>query len=641
VEGSDLSHLLHDRHAISIAETIDIGEAIADALAALNAVGIVHRDVKPANVLMDRAGNIKLGDFGIAKIIGYGTVTVSGSSAMTLAYAAPEVWDDANGAYGRPSHKSDLYALGTLLYECLAGQTPFTGSFGALYVAHRERQPDLTRLPQGTPASLVSLIKRSLAKPPPDRPDDAAECVVMLQRARVEMLEAAGSPPAQEPKRFGNWQRGAPHATTPWAWHCTNATGQQATVEVHFARDVEYGTRLRKAVAANADLVPLGAERIVDENRLILRPGEAWTPDPGRPFYFWIAREELPRGTVTQLTVGETRRAATTLASMIEAASKHGLKLSLPRDQVSVAPGGRVTLHRPGFDSESGDPEGEALTLLLDLPLDGASRAMVSSALSLNDLVEVSDTAGTMILRRPTTDATVIQRMDPEGTVMAPRPGREAPSSPPARRNCTNCGSPLREGLLFCNDCGHPVPQQAQRTCPRCSFAITTDAPFCPRCGERLTSGAPSAAAVQSAVAGLAAVNIGLRSLDGDRGDYELIINNTGPSLLALNISAADGGAGLYFEFMPDVMVGPGITRRVPVRVSSNWTGWPKQGVMVPFTIFVSASSNDMPLRVDGELFVQGSGGASEGGSSTALIYVACIAMGLAAGLGVVVVLFR
>ena len=82
---------------------------------------------------MDKTGVIKLGDFGIAKIIGYATVTVAGSSAMTLAYAAPEVWDDTNGAYGQPSHKSDLYALGILLYECLVGVTPFVGSFGALY----------------------------------------------------------------------------------------------------------------------------------------------------------------------------------------------------------------------------------------------------------------------------------------------------------------------------------------------------------------------------------------------------------------------------------------------------------------------------------------------------------------------------
>jgi hypothetical protein len=218
---------------------------------------------------------------------------------------------------------------------------------------------------------------------------------------------------------------------------------------------------------------------------------------------------------------------------------------------------------------------------------------------------------------------------------MAPRPTR--PDAAPAQRLCANCNAPLRDGLLFCNDCGHPVPQTGpQKACPRCSFSVAADAPFCPRCGERLT---PSVAA--AAPLGLNAVTIGLRSLDGDRGDYELIINNTGASLLALNLSAADGGAGLYFEFMPDVMVGPGITRRIPVRVSSNWTGWPKQGAMVPFTIFVSSTAGETPLRVDGELFVQGSGSANEGGSSTALIYVACISIGLAAGLGVVVLLFR
>ena len=463
----------------------------------------------------------------------------------------------------------------------------------------------------------------------------------MLQRARVEMQEAAGNPPMQEPRRFGGWQRGAPHPTIPWAWQCTNAAGNTATVELHFARDVEYGTHLRKAVAANADLMPLGAEHLIDSNRLILRPNEAWVPDPGRPFNFWIARESAAPSPLAQLTLAETRQVASVLQAMIEAAKKHNLKLPLRREQVSIAPGGHVVLHRPGLDLESGDPEGDALTLLLELPLDTASRAVVSQAMSLKDLVPETPTSdNTMILQRPGADTTVIGRPDTEGTVMTPRPARE-PSPPPSRRVCANCNAPLREGLLFCNDCGYAVGPAAPTVCPRCNNPVTPGVPFCPRCGERV-SAAPAAApaATPSGGSGLAAVGVGLRSLDGDRGDYELIINNTGTSLLALNLSAADGGAGLFFEFMPDVMVGPGITRRIPLRVSSDWDGWPKEGTMVPFSIFVYGAAHEQPRRVDGELFAQGVG-SSGGGSQTVLMYVACVSIGLAAGLGVVLFMFR
>ena len=169
IDGTDLAGLLRDKGKLPLDQTLEIGLAVADALRALNEAGIVHRDIKPANVMMDQTGKIKLADFGIAKIVGYETVTMTGQIALTMAYAAPEVWDEEDVAFGHPSHKSDLYALGTLLYQCLMGSTPFQGSYGTLYKAHRERPPNIASLPAEAPASLREIVRHCLAKRQADR----------------------------------------------------------------------------------------------------------------------------------------------------------------------------------------------------------------------------------------------------------------------------------------------------------------------------------------------------------------------------------------------------------------------------------------------------------------------------------------
>src|SRR5262249_52983282 len=163
-------------------------------------------------------------------------------------------------------------AMGVLLYQCLTGETPFRGNYGALFKAHTERQPDIQALPAETPASLRTLIRRCLEKRQENRPSGAAGCVVMLERAEAERQGASST----EPRQFGHWLRQTPHESVPWAWRCLHdATGQAATVEVHFSDDLEYANTLRRAVAANETLSALGAERLYESNRLLLHPGEA------------------------------------------------------------------------------------------------------------------------------------------------------------------------------------------------------------------------------------------------------------------------------------------------------------------------------------------------------------------------------
>ncbi len=130
--------------------------------------------------------------------------------------------------FGKPSHKSDLYAMGVLLYQCLTGETPFRGNYGALYKAHMERTPDIKRPAAGDAAFPAQSDQRCLEKRQEDRPKDAAECIAMLRRAEAELAETtgdAGSDRAEEVRTLGQGQRRTRRCPGPG----TAATRQRAT----------------------------------------------------------------------------------------------------------------------------------------------------------------------------------------------------------------------------------------------------------------------------------------------------------------------------------------------------------------------------------------------------------------------------
>ncbi|MGH7519374.1 MAG: serine/threonine-protein kinase, partial [Gemmatimonadales bacterium] len=123
VEGPDLGVRLRDRGPLAPDEAARIGAEIADALAAAHRSGILHRDVKPQNILLDRSGRARLTDFGAARLEGQATMTQTGALVGTLAYLAPEVM-----AGGRADARADIYALGMTLYFALTGQLPHRAS---------------------------------------------------------------------------------------------------------------------------------------------------------------------------------------------------------------------------------------------------------------------------------------------------------------------------------------------------------------------------------------------------------------------------------------------------------------------------------------------------------------------------------
>jgi serine/threonine-protein kinase len=173
-EGPTLRERL-DGGQFSIPETLRLSADLLDALDHAHSLGIIHRDVKPANVVMSSEGAILL-DFGIARaVIASGTdqLTRSGIAVGTSTYMSPEQIT----ALTDIDHRSDLYSMGCMLYECLAGQPPFHHRNEAVVLQLHLTQtaPDVRTLRSDTPAELATGISKALAKAPKDRWRSAAE----------------------------------------------------------------------------------------------------------------------------------------------------------------------------------------------------------------------------------------------------------------------------------------------------------------------------------------------------------------------------------------------------------------------------------------------------------------------------------
>jgi eukaryotic-like serine/threonine-protein kinase len=176
-----------DAGDVALADTLQWLEQAGAALDAAHARGVVHRDVKPANLLLTADGNVRVADFGIASAAGLTSLTATGTVLGTLGYLAPE---QAMGREVGPA--ADRYALGVVAYELLAGRRPFEGGAGAAEAAAAARAPvpQISRDRPDLPAALDPIFARALAKEPADRYDSCAELVGDLRRA---FEEAAGS----------------------------------------------------------------------------------------------------------------------------------------------------------------------------------------------------------------------------------------------------------------------------------------------------------------------------------------------------------------------------------------------------------------------------------------------------------------
>ena len=160
VDGEPLAELLHRSRRLPPDQTLDVLEQAGHALQAAHERGLVHRDVKPGNILIAPTGKVKITDFGIAKAVDAAPVTRSGMVMGTAHYIAPE---QAAGQEAGPA--SDVYSLGVVGYECLAGQRPFL-SDNAVTVAMMHIRDVPPPLPPDVPPGLRALIEATLVKDP-------------------------------------------------------------------------------------------------------------------------------------------------------------------------------------------------------------------------------------------------------------------------------------------------------------------------------------------------------------------------------------------------------------------------------------------------------------------------------------------
>ncbi|MFS0854379.1 Stk1 family PASTA domain-containing Ser/Thr kinase [Microbacterium sp. 179-I 3D4 NHS] len=186
--GITLRELLREQKRLTVPQTITIMDAVLSGLAAAHRAGIVHRDVKPENVLLAEDGRIKIGDFGLARATTANTAT--GQQLLgTIAYLAPELV-----TRGTADARSDIYALGIMLYEMLVGEQPYKGE-QPMQIAFQHATESVPRPSVRNPAvpeQLDELVLWATEKAPEERPDDATQ---MLNRLR-EIESALGVAPA-------------------------------------------------------------------------------------------------------------------------------------------------------------------------------------------------------------------------------------------------------------------------------------------------------------------------------------------------------------------------------------------------------------------------------------------------------------
>ncbi len=184
VEGGTLRDLLHERGPLAVPLALSLAEPVLSALAAAHREGLVHRDVKPENVLIGQDGAVKVADFGLVRAAAAAGTSTGNVILGTVGYLSPE-----QVTTGVADTRSDVYAAGILLFELLTGRPPYSGET-ALAVAYRhvnEDAPPPSEIVPWLPAALDDLVLSATRRDPAARPSDASDFLLALQQLRADL----------------------------------------------------------------------------------------------------------------------------------------------------------------------------------------------------------------------------------------------------------------------------------------------------------------------------------------------------------------------------------------------------------------------------------------------------------------------
>lgn len=212
VEGRDLARVMREEGPLEPARARSIAEQIGLALGHAHAAGLIHRDVKPQNVIVTDDDRVKVTDFGVARATGESTLTATGTIMGTAQYLSPE---QASGE--TPGPQSDVYSLGIVFYEIVTGAVPFTGDSPiSVALRHvREEVPAPSSIDPGIPAEIDDLVARATAKQPDDRyPNGTAFAAALAGHPEPPATTVMGTPtdtvqwpftqpPRWDPNRLG------------------------------------------------------------------------------------------------------------------------------------------------------------------------------------------------------------------------------------------------------------------------------------------------------------------------------------------------------------------------------------------------------------------------------------------------------
>jgi serine/threonine-protein kinase len=186
VEGSTLRDYLNENGSLTVEQTLQLITPVLSALSAAHRIGIIHRDIKPENILISKDGRIKVADFGLARNIAMGQTMTAESSVVlgSVSYLSPE-----QVQRGVADARSDIYAIGIVLFEMLTGDKPYSGET-PIQIAYRhvnDRIPNIQTINSAIPASVAELVYEVTAPNPDQRPKDAEELLSKLKEIQAKI----------------------------------------------------------------------------------------------------------------------------------------------------------------------------------------------------------------------------------------------------------------------------------------------------------------------------------------------------------------------------------------------------------------------------------------------------------------------